>query len=143
MGGGQAIGFALNLVPGGCESGACTPGPGFDLQPHIDVFFGTVIHILGNDLSFSLILVLSVRLVLDDARHSAWNGLANTANLVDCDRIQSNNSCVHGCVHAPSLSIGAVAPPLTPEYLIEGYNITEGLQEQGMRTRRSPFHEFC
>jgi len=77
-----------------------------DLQPHIDVFVGNFVRVLGNDLSFSLILPLSVRFALDDVQHSAQNGLANTTNLVDCDWIQSNNGCVHGCVHAPSLSIG-------------------------------------
>jgi len=150
---GWAIAFAVNLVPGGenrkVMDTRLTSDAALALnlsQPHIDVFVGISVRILGNNLSFSLILLLSVRLALDDAQHSARNGLANTTNLVDCDWIQSNNGCVHGCVHAPSLSIGAVASPLTPEsleYLIEAYNITEGLQEQGMRTRGSPFHEFC
>jgi hypothetical protein len=68
--------------------------------------------------------------------YPAWNGLTNTTHLVDW--VSSNG----GCVHAPSLSIGDVASILTPESLVEAYNITEGLQKQGMKASGSPIHEF-
>jgi len=115
MGGGRLS----NLVRGGAVD---KPFLASHLQPHEDVFVGIFVHIFGNDLSLKLSILF---VPLYDAQYSARNGLANTTNLVDWDWI------------------GAIASPLTPEYLIEGYNITEGLQEQGMRTRGSPFHEFC
>ena len=54
------------------------------------------------------------RMALDGAQHSAWNGFARTNNL------------------GLTLSIGAVASPLTPESSLEGYNTTGGLQTQGI-----------
>jgi len=78
------------------------------------------------------------RLGLDNAQYSsvfsAWNGLANPSSLV----FPSDD----GCVHAPSLSIDTIASPLTPESLIEVYNITKGLHQQGMRAWQSLIDEF-
>jgi len=93
MGRGQAIEFALNLVRWEIliRALASDAALALNLQPHIDVFVGIFVRILANDLSFSLIFMLSVRFALDDAQHSARNGLVNTTNLVDRDWIQSND----------------------------------------------------
>jgi len=96
---------------------------------------GPNIFVCGS--SFSLILLFSVVFALDDAHHSSLlpfystrDGLASTSHLVDwVDWVLSND----GYVHAPSLSIGAVASLLTPQSLIGPYNTTDGLQKQGMR----------